>query len=617
MTIVRAFLAWFTALVAVAGGAAAAKSVPESVHIDVWMRNESGHVITPWDNATDPYSPRRTCGACHNYPTVVSGDHFQRGAAPEGKPAPLNRFPKEGVLGSIRPEPYGGRHAYDWIALNAHHHPGGGPMEQLAIGGQGSSRPMSYVDAEVVAANPRNPHFASRLTPNGHSHFRASGALEADCLMCHKNTYHLEARNRQILYRNYRWAPVAGAGLGDVQGKVFDPGPSGGQWNFTHYPTVAYRWKDPVFTSDGKLSGRVIRGRVADAACLMCHRDDMAARTGAFCVPGFDVHARGGVRCADCHAPSPGARGGRLAHMIGRDTGGPGRPPGGQAVCVSCHMGGVPIGADPRVRARAKDPSAMHLSVFAGATFHLRLIACTACHITRLPAMGAHLLDVSTGKARWFSSDLDRLLPSWVDASMPSSRKWSPWIDRVNLGKGYGERYVPVSLTTAQWFAAQGPGGALEPLDGGVVARAAKSVVGLGTVEVVTVGGGKTRIRTVAEDKDIAAMIRALGAPGGIRPVFISDSVYELEGGRLAARALPFPNTVVRPVWHGVSPVGVGRTYGASGCTDCHSPRSVFFTAWRIRSVGKFIKVDGFEHKPPNSFPQMTLWGFDEVPSHE
>ncbi len=51
----------------------------QSVHRDVWLKNEQGEKITPTENSKDPYSPRQTCGRCHPYSTITSGYHFQQG----------------------------------------------------------------------------------------------------------------------------------------------------------------------------------------------------------------------------------------------------------------------------------------------------------------------------------------------------------------------------------------------------------------------------------------------------------------------------------------------------------------------------------------------------------
>ena len=36
--------------------------------------------ITPDENNTVPYSPKATCGTCHDYDEVTKGFHFQQGA---------------------------------------------------------------------------------------------------------------------------------------------------------------------------------------------------------------------------------------------------------------------------------------------------------------------------------------------------------------------------------------------------------------------------------------------------------------------------------------------------------------------------------------------------------
>ncbi|MBD3236291.1 MAG: hypothetical protein GF330_06295 [Candidatus Eisenbacteria bacterium] len=45
------------------------------------LRNDAGEIINPLTGAHDdePYSPRQTCGACHDYDTITQGYHFQQG----------------------------------------------------------------------------------------------------------------------------------------------------------------------------------------------------------------------------------------------------------------------------------------------------------------------------------------------------------------------------------------------------------------------------------------------------------------------------------------------------------------------------------------------------------
>lgn len=45
------------------------------------LKTEEGKIINPLtgENADQPYSPRQTCGACHNYEEITKGFHFQQG----------------------------------------------------------------------------------------------------------------------------------------------------------------------------------------------------------------------------------------------------------------------------------------------------------------------------------------------------------------------------------------------------------------------------------------------------------------------------------------------------------------------------------------------------------
>jgi hypothetical protein len=66
-----------------AGGLAAAALVLAaapfaSAHQDVTLRGYDGAPIDP-ATSTAPYSPRQTCGGCHDYERITQGYHFQQG----------------------------------------------------------------------------------------------------------------------------------------------------------------------------------------------------------------------------------------------------------------------------------------------------------------------------------------------------------------------------------------------------------------------------------------------------------------------------------------------------------------------------------------------------------
>ncbi|MHC4959044.1 MAG: hypothetical protein ACYTGN_11790 [Planctomycetota bacterium] len=55
----------------------ALSGVPAAEHPHVPLRDHLGNHLTA--NAAEPYSPRETCGMCHDYNHIADGYHFQQG----------------------------------------------------------------------------------------------------------------------------------------------------------------------------------------------------------------------------------------------------------------------------------------------------------------------------------------------------------------------------------------------------------------------------------------------------------------------------------------------------------------------------------------------------------
>jgi hypothetical protein len=70
---------FFTRLGVFALGAAAVclSASAALAHQDVTLRDEAGAPLT--NVSQTPYSPKATCGACHDYDHITSGYHFQQG----------------------------------------------------------------------------------------------------------------------------------------------------------------------------------------------------------------------------------------------------------------------------------------------------------------------------------------------------------------------------------------------------------------------------------------------------------------------------------------------------------------------------------------------------------
>lgn len=50
---------------------------PSATHDDIVLRDRWGNPLQV--GSTEPYSPRRTCGECHDVDTIANGYHFQQG----------------------------------------------------------------------------------------------------------------------------------------------------------------------------------------------------------------------------------------------------------------------------------------------------------------------------------------------------------------------------------------------------------------------------------------------------------------------------------------------------------------------------------------------------------
>lgn len=642
-----------------------AARAPNWKHEDIWLKNEQGQHITPTRNSADAYSPHRTCGTCHGYMTITSGTHFQQGfdEMKDGYDAKRPWVLSPGIFGKGgEPGTFTQRVAakkntsardmglstYDWIAAGAggravalsagNLHTGGGPLEygRKADGGQDLSKNLIQGEREKPPA--LDGDYTSRLTPDGKSHFRESGVVEGDCLMCHLKGYRLDRRNDQLARRNYRWAATAGAGLGEVRGAVFTPAgsevsaetePPKGDWNFVRRPVVQYAWDNrKLFTSQGKFRGSALISKSVETDnCTQCHRPMDGQKSGTLYLPAGDLHLKAGLRCTDCHTLAGRTQNERLRHRIGKGwsptaTARNDLDGAGMKTCADCHLEGKYRPTRAGMPKEAKNPDNIHRSLFHKATFHFYLLHCTSCHASERKTRSVYLVDHSTGQPAWYSTDKAGLVTRPDEMKQMASELWKPWTDRHERVKGDGERYVPAVPKVSQWFGEMLSEGVVRPIGLEYVRKAAAGQKKLTTVEVVTHAGGKVKQTTVATQEDILLMIRALGAMGFKNVVFVADQLYELKKDKIQGRPVPaLTRAVMFPIYHGNLPVSAKKTLGQKGnkdgCTDCHADNAPYFTKLKVRGVGKFLKDSYPVPKEPIAEPQMADWGMTGVPASE
>jgi hypothetical protein len=391
--------------------------------------------------------------------------------------------------------------------------------------------------------------YSSLYTPDGRSHFRESGVVEGDCLLCHMGGYRMDRRNGEVGRRNYRWAATAGAGFGEIKGTVFEyrdkkAGPEqndflAGTWNFSNRPTVRYFWGNGnIFTKEGRLKGRLINRKVDSKNCLQCHQDSDARKSGTLYAAPYDVHISAGFQCTDCHGLAGNTKNQRLKHEIAKGW----SPAGtvrnkldgiGMKTCVGCHIEGQYRQARENMPREAKNPAKVHREKFPRASSHFNILHCAACHSTGQPGKGIYLMDASTGNKRWYTADNLEMATPVDNLSGPASKPWKPWITRFAKTRADGEKYIPSLTQASQWFGEKQANGEVKPIILRYVRQVFKGLKGLTTVEVKNVKGEKVSEPTVATHGDILLMIQALSNMGFTNVVFVADRIYENRQGKV------------------------------------------------------------------------------------
>lgn len=593
-----------------------------------FLRDEAGNVINPvvGENADKPYSPKQTCGACHDYEKITQGFHFQQGADEQ----------RPGVLGErcqwvSSPGNYGGAwcspaplysylspkhnddpHLIDMTSLDfitrgcGKCHPGGGPLEYDRDG-------KRY---DKWMADP-----ASGFTPGGENdldgdYYKArwseSGVLEADCLLCHMPEYDFGTRNQQIAALNFRWTPTAAAGLASVTGAV------------AKNESVTVTYDASKFDADGKLSPHIVVSP-RNETCLQCHAQPGWKKRGANYHARTDVHLRAGMRCVDCHPAGSRADdpriNGREVHQIAK-----GDDPGGQVRndldntvrdCASCHTTG-----------RLGAPIAMHAGL---PPLHLEHIACQTCHIPERLVMPIEMQasDVFNpdpkipkgGKQLWtFYGVGGQYRNHYGILEMMGYDDKPTETFRPVLARYKGKIY-PVNRVHSSWpgIEIEGQPGLMQPRMSDIrkmwVAHR-ENPEQHGDLSKITDdnGDGVVEVNRPEEiDSLIAAITKHLTAMGypleGKRVVWVSDDRVYRSGTEYRTiptepwEASAYGNT--HKYNHDVLPARAAL--GAQGCSECHSADAPFFFASTIQT---YFDADG----RPVTMPQSDLMGYDGRP---
>lgn len=587
------------------------------------LRDEEGNAINPvaGENADKPYSPKQTCGRCHDYEKITQGYHFMQGKGEEP-----TADQKARCLWASTPGNYGGTWCspaplYKYLSPKRNEsaavmdmtsfafftspcgacHPGGGSAEFDREG-------KRY---DLWISNP-----ASGLSSGGDNSFDGdyyqarwseTGVLEADCLLCHLPEYDISERKKQLGAWNFRWAATAGAGFAKVTGSVSD----------NDFVEVAYE-KDR-FNEDGTVEPHIVR-EPRNEVCLSCHAKPGWKKRGANFRPRTDVHLRAGLKCVDCHPAGSSATDPRIAgreeHQFGK-----GDDPGGcvrddlDDTCVSC--------ADCHDTGRLGAPIAKHRWL---PPVHLEEIACQTCHIperpvkaalvqagdvfnpgTKIPTKGKHLWTFYGPDGKYWNHYGDLEMMGYDDKPTDPFR---PVLAR------YKGKIYPVNRVHSAWpgIEVKGETALMQPKMGDIykmwTAHKADATKYPDLSRITDDNGDD--VPEVNRPEEIDALIQSVTQVladtnypmEGKRVVWVMDDRVHTSGTEFRTldmhpwEASPYAN--VHKYNHDVLPANAAL--GVNGCTDCHHPESDFFFASNVKYLFD-------ENAQPVTQPQYRLLG--------
>lgn len=583
------------------GGEKPGKGFPSGVCPPFHLRDQDGKVINPVkdENTDKPYSPKMTCGACHDYEKITKGYHFTQGmgesptaeqaarclwASTPGNfggnwcsPAPLYRY--------LSPKKNESAVTMDMTAFTFFTspcgacHPGGGSAEYDREGKR-YDRWMSDPKSGFTSKGDNNfdgDYYQARWSE--------TGVLEADCLLCHLPEYDFKQRKKQLGAWNFRWAATAGAKFASVKGSIQKGEP------------VEIAYNKELFNPDGTVEPHIVR-EPRNEACLNCHAQPGWKKRGANFSPRTDVHLRAGLKCVDCHPAGSSATDPRIAgkdeHQFGK-----GDDPGGlvrndldntMVACTDCHDTG-----------RMGAPVARHLWL---PPLHLEAIACQTCHIPQRVVMPIEVQ----------ASDVFNPAPK-ID--QPGKRLWTfygpNWEFRNHYGylhmMGYDDkpterfrpklvRYkgkiYPANQVHSAWpgIEIEGQQALMQPKMGDIVKmwtehRSDPANKYPELAKIVDDNGDG--VPEVNRPEEIDALIRSVTQ-------MLADIKYPMENKRVVwvmddrvYRSGREYRVLEKRQWetavyanvhkysHDIFPAKAAL--GAGGCTDCHSPGSEFFYA--------------------------------------
>ncbi|MCP4644578.1 MAG: cytochrome c3 family protein [bacterium] len=564
------------------------------VHL-IPLYDEYGEEIGPNDVEPRPFSPRITCGKCHDYETIGSGWHFNShvdGGKPgrSGEPwflvdvntgtqAPVSNREWPGVW---TPDAFG-LTPWQFTKTFGRHTPGGD---------------MAELDDEV---------------PDPNARWHVSGPVEINCLACHNADLHQDMSEwvKQLARENFRWAATAASGLAVVDNVAarlpdsYDPidGPNpDNPWAAP--PSVSY--DASRFDDKNRVFFDIPRKPPANR-CYFCHTAWDPCETGsegAACCPkpadwqqDGDVHMARGMTCVDCH------RNGLDHDMVRGFEGEETDPFNATLSCRGCHMGDETAPGGHAMGGRFMAPTPKHLGLPA---VHIEKMTCTSCHSGPWPGAKTGTVRTSRanrlgvhGRARWYT-DLPYIAsPVFMrDEAGITGLYDLVWPAFWGVRNGEEVTPLPLDVVTAAVDRVRAEEKAARVAEAKAAAEAAAEAAKAAEAEEAEEADAETEEAEEPEtapteeveepevdrrlNRDqvlkVLAMLAEDESLGG-EPVYVADGLVRARKSdtSMTSAEHPVANPYTWAIGHDVRPAA--QALGANGCRDCHDKDAPFFCA--------------------------------------
>ena len=544
----------------------------DSFHKKIILRGFDGSPLT--FESKMPYSPKKTCGSCHDYNQITNGYHFQQGRTDgTGKIVISDTFDPQypwslssGMYGKhmvasmdssqlakkVNQHPSEiDKSSFSFVQNCGACHPGGGWGEYDRRGYlyyNEENKKFGYEDSE------ESPLLDGDYTPfsQGNANYGApwdqSGVSEADCLICHLKEYQWKDRGATLRGRFFKYGPTVGAGWANIKLSQDESGNSK-----VDEVTANYTKKEAADFENLHL--QIVR-RPPDENCWSCHAMADGKRKGRQWSPETDIHNDRGLHCLSCHPSDKEhnfAKGNTIQETVRNDLN------NSMYSCEDCHYRGKDKKAP-----RYKHPFSPR---------HLKLIACQTCHIPFQTAPADLVYEyASTG---WtFVYDTSKFLsndPMDPKRSVPGVDP-NIWYPAITKWKG---RIVPTkSLAVIYWGDLYPKTNVVKPIPLWKIQELKKPPLKDDN------GDGIPEVNSLDE---IKAFLKALkgkdkfGNPLASHPVLMKGGfLYQLDKkGEVEKIKHEQAEVLDFSLSHNV--MSGPDVIGARGCKECHSKKSSFF----------------------------------------